>query len=79
MLKALHRNTRGAVRAYDKVSKEFFVKNGVRQGNFLAPTLFNFFFDTIIAIEMAWHPGCGLKVLYNQEVCASHSGGDKVG
>ena len=67
ILKALHRDTRGAVRAYGKVSKEFPIKNGVRQGDVLALTLFNFFFDTVIAMAMARHPGCGLKVLYNQE------------
>ena len=36
ILKALHRDTGGAVRAYGKVSKEFPIKNGVRQGNVLA-------------------------------------------
>ena len=55
------------MRAYGKVSKEFPIKNGVWQGDVLSPTLFNFFFDTVIAMAMARHPGCGLKVLYNQE------------
>ena len=55
------------MRAYGKMSKEFPIKNSVQQGNVLTPTLFNFFFDTFIAMAMAWHPGCGLKVLYNQE------------
>ena len=43
ILKALHQGTRGAVHAYGKVSKEFSIRNGVRQGDVLAPTLFNFF------------------------------------
>ena len=55
------------MRAYGKVSKEFPIKNGVWQGDVLAPSLFNFFFDTVIAMAMARHPGCGLKVFYNQE------------
>ena len=33
IFKALHRDTGGAVRAYGKVSKEFPIKNGVRQGD----------------------------------------------
>ena len=67
ILKALHRDTRGAVRAYGKVSKEFPIKNGVRQGDVLAPTLFNLFFDAVISMALERHPGYGVKVLYNQE------------
>ena len=74
ILEALHRDTRGAVRAYGKVSKQFPIKNGVRQGDVLAPILFNFFFDTVIAMAMARHPGCGLKVLYNQAGAAEQGG-----
>ena len=56
ILKALHRDTIGAVLAYGKVSHEFPIKNGIRQGDVLAPTLFNFFFDTVIGIAMqGWH------------------------
>ena len=63
ILKALHRDTRGAVHAYGKVSKEFPIKNGVGQGYVLAPTLFNFFFSTIIArlwAEGVVHPRSGV-------------------
>ena len=66
ILKALHEDTRGAVCDYGKVSKEFSIKNGVCQGDVLAPTLFNLF-DTVISIAMTQHPDCVLKVLYNQE------------
>ena len=55
------------MRAYGKVSKEVLIKNGAWQRNVLAATLFNFFFDTVTAMAMTRHPGCGLKVLYNQE------------
>ena len=55
------------MRAYGNVSSEFPIKNGVRQGDLLAPTLFNLFFDAVISKALAQHPGCGLKVLYHQK------------
>ena len=67
ILKALHRDTEGAMRAYGKVSKEFPMKNGVRQGDVLAPILFNLFFDAVISMALAQHPDYGVKVLYSQE------------
>ena len=67
ILKALYQDTRGAVRAYGKVSKEFPIKNGVRQGDVLLSTLFNLFFDAVISMALVLHSGYGLKVLYNQE------------
>ena len=67
ILKALHRDTGGAVRAYGTVSKEFPIKNGVRQGDVLAPILFNLFFDAVISMVLARHPDYGVKVLYSQE------------
>lgn len=41
ILRALHKETSGDVRAYGRVSDEFFIKNGVRQGDALAPAQFN--------------------------------------
>ena len=61
ILKALHRDTGGDVRAYGKVSKEFPIKNGVRQGDVLAPILFNLFFDAVISMALARHPGYEVK------------------
>ena len=37
--RALHQGTSGAVRAYGRVSKEFTITTGARQGDVLAPTL----------------------------------------
>ena len=65
MCVCVHRGTRGAVRAYGRVSEEFHITTGVRQGDVLAPTLFNLFFDSVIAYTLASHPNCGLKMLYN--------------
>ena len=52
ILRMLHHGTRGAVRAYGRVSEEFDIITGVRQGDVLAPTLFNLFFDAIIATAL---------------------------
>ena len=49
------------------MSKEFLIQNGVRQGDVLAPTLFNLFFDAVIAMALTQYSGCGLKLLFNQE------------
>ena len=67
ILKALHQETQGAVRAYGRVSEEFLTRNGVRQGDVLAPTLFNLFFDAVICMAMQKHPEHGLTVLYHPE------------
>ena len=67
ILKALHQETTGAVRAYGKVSDVFLIKNGVRQGDVLAPTLFNLFFDAVTCMFLQKHPGHGLTVLYHPE------------
>ena len=53
------------MRAYGRVSVEFNITTGVRQGDVLAPTLFNLFFDSVIVYTMASHPNCGLKSPYN--------------
>ena len=67
IVKALHQETQGAVRAYGRVSEEFLIRNGVRQGDVLAPTLFNLFFDAVICMAMQKHPEHGLTVLYHPE------------
>ena len=65
ILRALHHGTSGAVRAYGRVSGEFDITTGVRQGDVLAPTLFNLFFDSVIAATLSQHPHSGVRMLYN--------------
>ena len=65
ILKALHRDTSGAVRPYGKVSKEFAIRNDVRQGDVLAPTLFNLFFDAVVSMALERNSGNGLTILFN--------------
>ena len=52
ILRALHQGAKGAVGAYGKVSKEFDITTDVRQGDVLAPDLFNLFFDAVIAATL---------------------------
>ena len=53
------------MRAYGRVSGEFGITTGVRQGDVLAPTLFNLFFDSVIASTLAQYPHCGVRMLYH--------------
>ena len=68
ILRALHIDTKGAVRAYGRVSEEFEITTGFRQGDVLAPTLFNVFFDTVITSTLIRHPDCGVKLLDDELV-----------
>ena len=67
IIRALHHGTRGAVRALGRVSDDFSIATGVRQEDVLAPTLFNLFFDAVVATTTARHPHQGIKVLYNHD------------
>ena len=59
---AIHHGTSGAARAYGRVSKEFSITTGARQGDVLAPALF---FDAVVTASMARHTKHGIKMLYN--------------
>ena len=67
ILASLHEGTKGVVRAYGKVSDEFPIMNGIRQGDILAPTLFNLFFDAVIDMAVSKHPGHGVKMWFNTD------------
>ena len=63
IIRALHEDSKAAVRAYGKTSDEFAVTSGVWQGCALAPTLFNL-------LSSIWHlddhhsQGRGVRVVY---------------
>ena len=67
IVKALHKETSGAVRACGKVSEEVFSKTGVIQGSVLAPNLFELFFDTVISMSLQQHSENELSILFNTE------------
>ena len=49
MFKELHRNMKACVTFNGQVSEEFFIDNGVKQGDILAPTLFSIFFAVMLS------------------------------
>ena len=69
IIRSFHDNSTAAVRAYGKVSEEFEVTSGVRQGCVLAPTLFNMYFDAVIHMALEEHrsQGRGVVMLYQPE------------
>ena len=52
---ALHEDCTAAVRTNGKTSDMFSITSGAHQGCVLAPTLFNFYFDTAIHMAMVVH------------------------
>ena len=52
---------------YSHLSMPYQIENGVRQGDVLAPFLFNLLFDGVIAMAMEAHPEEGVTVLYHPE------------
>ena len=66
IIRALHEDCTAAVRAYGKTSDMFSVTSGVHQDCVLAPTLFNFYFDTTIhmALDVHRQEERGIKVAY---------------
>ena len=64
ILRVLDKGAKGAVRAHGKVSGEFDIITGVRQGDALAPALFNLFFDAVIAAITSTHPNASVRMLH---------------
>ena len=67
ILKAIHFDTKAKVRAYGCLSEPFQIRNGVRQGDVLAPTLFNIFFNAVLSKALEDHERDGVKILYHPE------------
>ena len=65
IIEALHKETYGVVRFEGQLSEEYKVESGVKQGDVLAPTLFNLFLDFIIRTAMMKHPDAGVHIQYN--------------
>ena len=64
ILQALHHNTTGIVRAEELTSKEFPINVGVKQGDVLAPVLFNLFLDAVTRVAINKHLDKGVSLKY---------------
>ena len=65
IIEALHKETHEMVRFEGQLSEEYKVESGVKQGDVLAPTLFNLFLDVIIRTAMIKHLDAGVHIQHN--------------
>ena len=67
IMKSFHHNTTSKARAYGCLSESFEIRNGVRQGDVLAPNLFNFYLDAMMSMALGNHPNEGLSILFHPD------------
>ena len=65
IIKALHDGTQKLVRYKSQTSEEFTINLEVKQGNVLAPLLFNLFLNAVTNSALKTHKQIGRKILYN--------------
>ena len=73
ILKALHSCTTGAIRADGQLSDEFPISVGVKQGDVLAPMLFNTYLDAVIRVALKNHPDKGIRIEYSHNAPLMHN------
>ena len=64
LVKSCHEGMRAEVRVGFRTTEEFEVRNGLRQGFTLAPTLFNIYISAVVANWQIESPEAGVAVLY---------------
>ena len=65
IMKSFHHNTTSKVRAYGCLSESFEIYNGVRQGDVLAPNLFNLYLDAMLSVALGSHSNEGMTILFH--------------
>ena len=65
IIEALHKEKYGVVRFEGQLSEEYKIESDVKQGDVLAPALFNLFSDVIIRTAMIKHPDARVHIQYN--------------
>ena len=65
IMKSFHHNTTSKACAYGCFSESFEICNGARQGDILAPNLFNLYLDAMMSMALDNHPNEGLSILFH--------------
>ena len=78
IIKALHSGTSGLVRSDGKMSEKFPIRVGVKQGDVLAPMLFNMFLDAVIKVALKDHPDKSIHIEYSFNASLVYNSRDKL-
>ena len=65
IIQSLHDGTNGVVRFEGQVSSEIPIESGVKQGDVMAPLLFNLFLNTVTKIALSKAPQIGVHMRHN--------------
>ena len=64
IVRSFHEGMHAEVKVGSTTTESFEVRNGLRQGCTLAPTLFNIYFSAMVANWRSEYAGAGVSVLY---------------
>ena len=64
IVRSFHEGMHAEVKVGSTITESFEVRNGLRQGCTLAPTLFNIYFSAMVANWHSEYAGAGVSVLY---------------
>ena len=73
ILKTLQCGTTGLIHADGQISEKFPIEVGLKQGEVLAPMLFNLFLDAVIRVALKQHPDKGVQVEYTYNAPLMHN------
>ena len=62
IIKLLHSGTEGVIRYDGKLSEEFPINVGVKQGDVLAPMMFNLYLDAVTRVALQQHKNLGIQL-----------------
>ena len=73
IIKALHIGSVGVIRDKGELSEKFSINVGDKQGDVLAPLLFNMYLDAVIKVELKHHPAKGIQLDYTNNAPLMHN------
>ena len=65
IIKALYSDSTGLIRSEGQMSEEFPISVGVKQGDVLAPMLFNLYLDAVLKVALKNYPNKGIDIDYS--------------